>query len=520
MIQLSKRETKLMVAIHGWSGIVLGLALYAVVITGMAAVFHKEIGRWSSGTRVTPSSFAQPLNSALGRVEATTPTLMRENIELRPMSVNHLGVYFHQTKDAKGRRTDQGILYELDEDRRTVATRRGNGRELFGPGDADALERFLIDTHVRLHLPNPWGLLLTGVLGLAMLVAAISGMFIHRHLFKDVFTLRRNAAPVLALRDRHSVAGTWSLPFAFALAFTGSFFSFAGTVGLPAMVVVAFAGDQQKMIEALVGKPAMIDARPAASKDLDRVLADATARAGSPPTNVSISRWGYVNATITTTHGPRSGSLEPVFLVYNGSSGVFQREKPLLGSQPSLGNAVLNVMGPIHFGDFAGLASKGVWFGLGFAMCYVTLTGMQLWLRRRQERSPPLFRLDRVVTAVGLGLPLALQGAAIGYFVGAPHVQALWWTPVGFLIGAGAALVVACFKDGPSLSLSLRLANGVVMVGLPILRLVTGGPNWIEAIAARQPMILTIDIALALAGTAFLATAWNGRRSALLVRRR
>ena len=39
MIHLPKEETKLMVAVHGWSGIVLGLLLYAVVLTGMVAVF-------------------------------------------------------------------------------------------------------------------------------------------------------------------------------------------------------------------------------------------------------------------------------------------------------------------------------------------------------------------------------------------------------------------------------------------------------------------------------------------------
>src|SRR3546814_17066961 len=74
-------------------------------------------------------------------------------------------------------------------------------------------------------------LLLTGILGLAMLVAAISGLLIHRHLFKDIFTLRTRANPVLVDRDRHSVAGTWSLPFAFILAFTGSFRSEERRVG-------------------------------------------------------------------------------------------------------------------------------------------------------------------------------------------------------------------------------------------------------------------------------------------------
>src|SRR3546814_8752753 len=81
-------------------------------------------------------------------------------------------------------------------------TVHGTSEEVFGPRNDDALSSFLVDTHVRLHVPNPWGLLLTGILGLAMLVAAISGLLIHRHLFKDIFTLRTRANPVLVDRTR------------------------------------------------------------------------------------------------------------------------------------------------------------------------------------------------------------------------------------------------------------------------------------------------------------------------------
>ena len=49
MIRLPQRETKLMVAVHGWSGVVLGLLLYAVIVTGTAAVFAQEIKFWSAG---------------------------------------------------------------------------------------------------------------------------------------------------------------------------------------------------------------------------------------------------------------------------------------------------------------------------------------------------------------------------------------------------------------------------------------------------------------------------------------
>jgi len=227
MIHLPKNETKLMVAVHGWSGILLGLILYAVILTGTAAVFADEIGIWSAGHVSTVSAFERPIGPTIERLGAQTPSKYHEGVDLFEVGDHDLGAFFHRHEtDPDGEFVSRGIYYQVDRDGRVVDRKAGTGEDVFGPRNDDALSHFLVDTHVRLHISNPWGLLLTGILGLAMLVAAISGLLIHRHLFKDIFTLRRRGNPVLFNRDRHSVAGTWSLPFAFVLAFTGSFFSF------------------------------------------------------------------------------------------------------------------------------------------------------------------------------------------------------------------------------------------------------------------------------------------------------
>jgi uncharacterized iron-regulated membrane protein len=44
-------------------------------------------------------------------------------------------------------------------------------REQIGARVAD----FLINLHVRLHIPDPYGLFVTGLLGLAMMIAAVTG---------------------------------------------------------------------------------------------------------------------------------------------------------------------------------------------------------------------------------------------------------------------------------------------------------------------------------------------------------
>jgi uncharacterized iron-regulated membrane protein len=501
MIHLPKEETKLMVAVHGWSGISLGLLLYAVVLTGTAAVFAEEIGIWSAGHTETRSAFARPIDQSVRALSARTPAKYHEGVDIFEMGDHDLGVFFHRHEtDPDGTFVSRGVYYQVDKAGRTASTQSGTSEDIFGPRNDDALSSFLVDTHVRLHIPNPWGLILTGIIGLAMLVAAISGVLIHRHLFKDIFTLRRNASPVLVDRDRHSVAGTWSLPFAFLLAFTGSFFSFFGTIGVPIVAMAAFGGDVQALTEAVYGNPGKPDARQVGIGNLDRITTDAIKRTGGAPTFLAIENFGRADAKVTTYHEPKTADIEPVTLLYNGATAQYEKTKPAIGPAPSTGGTLAAIMAPLHFGNFAGLLSKAVWFALGFAMCYVTLTGLQLWLARRRGGATALGWLDRSVAVVGFGLPFALVVAAAAFLVAMPLGSAVYWTPAAFLIGSAVAIAGgASLRSSQTISHMLQVGTAIGMVILPPLRLATGGPGWSEAIMAGQPIIAALDLA-------FLAT--------------
>lgn len=514
MIHLPKEETKLMVAIHGWSGILLGLLLYAVVFTGMAAVFAEEIGIWSAGHTETRSVFEQPIDGTVRELGARTPTKFHEDVDLFEIGDHNLGAFFHRHEtDPDGKFVSRGIYYQLDEDGSVARTLQGTGEEVFGPRNDDALSSFLVDTHVRLQVPDPWGLLLTGILGLAMLVAAISGLLIHRHLFKDIFTLRRKANPVLADRDRHSVAGTWSLPFAFVLAFTGSFFSFFGTIGVPIVAMAAFGGDVQALNETVFGNPGKPDPRPVAIGNLDVIAADSIRRTGQAPIFIAIENFGRADAKVTSFHPPKAGGIEPVTLLYDGTTATFERVKPSIGTQPSAGGTLAAIMSPLHFGNFAGIVSKAVWFGLGFAMCYVTLTGLRLWLARRRESARSLDWLERMVAVVGFGLPFALVAAAAAFLVAMPGANAVFWTPTGFLIAsAGAILCGLLLPSSSVVAGALQLGTGLVMIVLPALRLLMGGPGWSDALAAGQPIIAVLDCAFLLAG-GWMIWCWRGAQT-------
>lgn len=305
-------------------------------------------------------------------------------------------MFFHRHQsNSKGVPAEKRVYYQLDNSVRILAIVTGFADDLFGLRNDDALSAFLVGTHVRLHVPNSWGLLLTGILGLAMLVAAISGLLIHRQLFTDIFTLRRRASPVLANSNMHSVAGTWSPPFAFVLAFTGSFFSFYGTISVPVVAMAAFGGDVEALTKAVYGNPGTPDPRPAVTGNLDRVTADAIRRAGSVPTFIAVEKFSRADAEVTSYHSPREGDLEPVALLYKGATAEFVRAKPNVGPQPSAGGTLVGITAPLHFGNFAGMLSKAIWFGFGFTMCYVLCWeaaagfGQQISMRRQPSARHP-----------------------------------------------------------------------------------------------------------------------------------
>ena len=509
MITLSQRRTKRLVAIHGWSGAILGLLLYVVLLTGAVAVFAFEIGSWSASGKKSHAPFAQPFDGTLRALAAQVPADYREDIGVFYNSAGHIVAFLHSHEtNAEGDIDEKGVLFELHPQTHDVlAQREGFSSEVFGADPWGALDEFLVDLHVNLHLPDPWGLYATGVLGLLMLASAISGILIHRHLITDLFLSPRLSSRLLTARDRHNLAGSWALPFALVLAFTGAFLSFAIALGLPTMGKVAFGGDQMAFFERLIGAREAEDPTPRPLADLDAMLAASTEAAGTPPRGFSVHHWGRADATVTVFHPPAEGDLTAEQQVFEGATGAYLGPKPALGTRPSVGSAAFDLIPPLHFGTFAGMLSRVVWFALGLAACYVTLTGLQLWLRRRAA-DPPWRRLARAVPIVGYGLPIAIAGSGIGFFLSLPTERTLFWTPVGFLTAAAAAISIGlALQDDRARARAYRLTLGVSLAALPLLRMATGGDGWGALAAGGNLAVVAFDLCLVLAGAGFARAA-------------
>lgn len=516
MVKLSQAKTKTLVAVHGWSGVSLGLLLYAVILTGMVAVFAEEIAHWSVGIvnpdnplAPTPDD-AAPLQELIDGLAPQVDAEFLQEVALGRTTQGHLSVFFHKHQtNEDGVIEEVGTEFEVDPGTGAVVARQhGTGLSLFQTDEDRALSRFLVSVHTELHLPRPWGLILTGILGLAMMVAAVSGLLVHRHLLKDIFTLRsRSGSGVLGTKDAHTVVGSWGLPFALVLAFTGSFFSFAGSFGLPLMAMVGFGGDQQAMFDVLIGSQAPEDPRPHQGAAVDDMIRDVQARSDVVPDFVVIEHFGRADASANFFLPPREEGLARRTLVYNGATGAFIKNKPELGQAHSIGSSLFSMMGPLHFGNFFGLVSKAVWAALGFAMCHLAVSGMCLWLARREAASLAALRWGLVL--VTFGLPLALLASAMGFFATYGSGVASFWTPAAFLIASGLVIAYGLWRRRPDLlGRNLRMATAVACLVVVALRFATGGPSWPAAVEAGQPIIAVLDLLLLCAGAAL----WPRRR--------
>lgn len=497
MLRLATREIKTLVAVHGWVGALVGVVLYAVVVTGTVAVFSEQINTWSGGLigKADPLTVL-PLNATIDKLTRQTPKEFRDQTSIFLAPGDNVHAYFFLLDYLDGELENRGVYYMFDPAGKVLSRTEGWGDDLLATDPRTALGSFFVNLHVRLHLPETLGLIVTGILGLAMLSAAVSGMLMHRHLFTDIFTLRGKHRMV-GLRDVHSVAGTWTLPHAFVLAFTGAYLSFAFTLGAPLLSKIAFNGDHQALNKVLFqAEPAVTDdPTPAPKADLDAVVADARARAGAPVVRIRIENRGRADARVTVRTEPRNNEFFQGRLVYDGVTGEFLRDAAISGrkTNPSFGGLLLSLVAPLHFGSFLGWISRFVWFALGAATAYVTLSGLTLWVRRRSDQRA--WRVvARVIAWIGGGLPLVLTGSAIGYFAALPSLQTVYWTPVAFLICTAMTVVIMLsIRRIEKLTPVLFGLTGAMLVSLPMLRRSAGGFDWDTALAAGQNTIPLMD---------------------------
>ncbi|MCW5581711.1 MAG: PepSY domain-containing protein [Luteimonas sp.] len=231
--------------LHTWFGLVLGFVLMAAFFFGALSVFDREIDRWAiPATRLEPQPMPsfdevmrpvfermQPLPEDVKALRARLDTPVPDRFDV----IDYWSAYTTHRDPVLGLYAGYKVPGAKDPDEviyadRTIDPR--NGVEL--PDDRLKIgSGFFYPMHYGLTLDwKNLGIYIVGFSALVMLAALVSGVVMHRRIFREFFTFRPGKARLRSTLDLHNLTGVVALPFHFFFAFTGLLI-FAATYYFP-----------------------------------------------------------------------------------------------------------------------------------------------------------------------------------------------------------------------------------------------------------------------------------------------
>lgn len=377
--------------LHTWSGLIVGWLLLAIFLTGTASYYRSEITVWMHPEIRTsePVSESVALKQAMDWLAQNAPDATSWLIDL---PAERLPVTQIMWQDAGQRRYDTQWLDPASGQPFTT-------HKTFG-GD------FFYGFHFQLSLPSHIGRWIVGVASMAMLIAIVSGVIIHRRIFKDFFTFRPGKGQRSWL-DAHNTLSVLALPFHTLITYTGLvtlMFMYIpwGVELLYGPDRAAFLSDVRDFSPPLARAPRR-DALPSSAT----LVEHAWLHWGQGHiSRVSISAPGAINMRIELFRDTQDQiSSQPQRLLLDGAQGQWV-QTGVTGPV----KAFYGVMYGLHLAHFAEPLLRALLFLSGLGGSAMIATGLQLWVvKRRGTSTRRVYRqIEGLNIATILGLPMAM----------------------------------------------------------------------------------------------------------------
>ncbi len=525
--------------VHTWFGLTLGYVLMACFFFGALSVFDREIDRWAiPESRFDPQpmpSFDEVLlprflaiepdkesyKEAQKEVIGTLPPLA----SLRPSEfgayTTHrdpvLGMYssFDVPNKPRDPKLDHVHVYG------DVTIDPRNGAPI--PKDRYAIgSNFFYPLHFSLHFY--WldlGYWIVGLAALVMLVALISGVVIHRKIFREFFTFRSRKQIQRSALDLHNLTGVVALPFHFFFAFTG---------------LVIFAGIYLPVTETLFHDT--VEAYEKIEAEKSPLPHDAAGVAASlapvdPMVEEAQRRWaargmaGEVGYLTVTHYGDANGYVS----VYRSGTdrvsgtgeGVHFRATDgavLLEDPPATAvSGINNWLAGLHLQQFRHWTLRWLYVLGGLAGCACIATGFLFFVEKRKRQhaksgSSGARWVDALAVAAVTGMLIATAAMLVGNRL-LPETlptRADWEQRI-FWFAWLAALIHAAWRSAPVQSAMTSpawreqcWALVVLCIAAPVLNWITTGDHLLRTLSEGYWPVAGFDLALLLtAATAFYA---------------
>ncbi len=225
--------------LHTWFGLVLGYVLMACFFFGALSVFDREIDRWAiPETRYEPQvlpSFDNLLLPIFEKIEPRQESYEHAQTEVigtlppaNELVPGHFGAYtthrdpvlsMFTSYDVPNQPKDPKVDHVHVFGNATIDPRTG---AIISNDKLKIGSQFFYPLHYSLHLH--WmdlGYWIVGLAALVMMAALVTGVIMHRKIFRELFTFRPNKQTQRSVLDLHNLTGVVALPFHFFFAFTG-----------------------------------------------------------------------------------------------------------------------------------------------------------------------------------------------------------------------------------------------------------------------------------------------------------
>lgn len=477
---------------HSWLGVIISVALFIVFWAGSIVLFHPELVAWSQAPhyQVDRQAGDMPIREIVERKLREHQLNNEEHLtvlmagEERPF--HHF--YIDLLPEAGYQGPEQ--VAKLVVDPKTGETL------------ADIEDFYLADFLLKLHydLRLPGGSYLVGVVTLVFLVLIFTGIYIHARKLINNFFLYRERSRRSKLLDMHNVIGVMSLPFGLMYAITGLIFNLAIIYQI-AFAVFLYDSDQNALLED--AGYTIIEQKPS-GRPLDMTpafehIARVERNHGEPVEMLRFHNYGDENAVVQLfARDPQhfAQRFEQFYRV-NDDSLISQTDA-------ENNNAVrkgLDVIASLHFGSFAGVDLRILYFLLGMAIAGMILVGNLLWLDKRA--------LQKNVGPRGIGLVANLTLGGCGGVVVATAAAFLaerlmplglegrgdWLARIfaaGLLLSTALAFAVANKRQ--YLRIALWITSAMLML--------TVAADWLlfaDAMGAYRPTMIGVEVGLLIA---------------------
>lgn len=526
--------------LHTWGGLIFGWLLFAIFLTGTLAVFDKEIDEWMRPE--IPAHGVGQLDAAkraLAYLQARHPHASAWNIGLPSERSANLTVSVGEQQRGGGEYLDPRSGEPIE------------SRETAGGG-------FFFRFHFTLNLPRNLGIWVVGLAAVVMLVALLSGIVIHKKLFKEFFTFRPGKGQRSWL-DMHNASGVLVLPFHLMIAYTGLVIFYL--IYMPAAVDVLFDGNR----EAAFGRGGQAGAQHGAAR---------APASGQTPGGESMARGEPQNRTAeqgrehepTPARGERPlaaaaeltdlapllaeaerlmGPLGSLSIRNPGRADALIEVRPLLGNRIELTKGqsmqfagvsgqvtrlpnpskpvqlTQKVIAGLHFAQFGGYPMRWLYFVCGLLSSAMIASGLVLFTVKRRRRPDAEGALaarmyavaERVNIAVIAGLGVACVGMLWANRLLPVELagRAGWEVRVFFALWL-LSLLHACVRAWAKAWREQLGLAAALCLGLPLLSALTLAQPWADNTR------LLLELTCVLCGALMAWAAWRAGRASTSTR--